>query len=887
MLQILKAHSLMATLQFFVLVLLSSSALNNFVSAQNPSGFISLDCGIPANSTYTEPNTGIIYESDAAFINSGEVHNISADIIQNGLGRQLWSLRSFPEGVRNCYKLKVRAGTKYLIRATFRYGNYDGRRNLPGFDLYLGANVWDSITFTEDLVVRKEIVHIVSSSDVQICVANVGTGIPFISALELRPLKDSIYQSGSLTLATFFRLDFGSLDNRTIRYKDDVYDRIWDPPIPVKEWTTLNTSQQVNVNDQAFFQPAPAVMNTSLTPRNASAPMLFTWQPPDSTTPFFLYMYFAELKKLQANESREFDISVNGERWLNKSFSPQFLSVSIVFSTSPMTGGSYEISLVRTANSTLPPILNAVEIYRVVNLSQPETAREDVVAIENIKTVYRVRRNWQGDPCVPRGLIWQGLNCSLVNSVPPRITSLDLSSSGLTGEIPRDIADLKMLETLDLSNNNLSGSVPEFISQLPSLRVLNLEKNKLSGLIPAQLVERSNNGSLLLRFGENPNLFTTPPSEEKGSKVLVPVVASVVGFLLLLFLIAAAIFWRKKIRKSKEAVNGVAKQTVDHSENWDTSKRCYSYSDVLRMTNNFERTLGEGGFGRVYYGKIENIEVAVKMLSPRSIQGYQQFQAEVDLLMRVHHRNLTGLVGFCNEPTNKGLIYEYMGRGNLGSLISDDKSALLNWEDRLHIAVDAAQGLQYLHSGIKPAIVHRDVKSSNILLDDNFRAKVSDFGLSRVFPVDDGATHVTTNVVGTPGYLDPEYYTSYRLNEKSDVYGFGIVLLEIITGKPVLTKSSEKVIHIYQWVDSMLSQGDISSIIDPKLKEDFNVNTVWKAVEIAMSCASPASTNRPTMNQVVIDLNECLNMELAHSASNQQPESVAADHVSLFGPEAR
>lgn len=102
-----------------------------------------------------------------------------------------------------------------------------------------------------------------------------------------------------------------------------------------------------------------------------------------------------------------------------------------------------------------------------------------------------------------------------------------------------------------------------------------------------------------------------------------------------------------------------------------------------------------------------------------------------------------------------------------------------------------------------------------------------------------------------------------------------------------MTKSSEKVIHIYQWVDSMLSQGDISSIIDPKLKEDFNVNTVWKAVEIAMSCASPASTNRPTMNQVVIDLNECLNMELAHSASNQQPESVAADHVSLFGPEAR
>lgn len=119
------------------------------------------------------------------------------------------------------------------------------------------------------------------------------------------------------------------------------------------------------------------------------------------------------------------------------------------------------------------------------------------------------------------------------------------------------------------------------------------------------------------------------------------------------------------------------------------------------------------------------------------------------------------------------------------------------------------------------------------------------------------------------------------------MYGFGIVLLEIITGRPVLTKTQNKVTHIYQWVDSMLSQGDINSIIDPKLKQDFDMNTIWKAVEIAMCCASHASTNRPTMSQVVIDLNECLNMELASSNNNHQPESVVADHISLFGPEAR
>lgn len=877
----------MATLQFFLLIFLSSFALFHFVSAENPSGFISLDCGLPANSTYTEPNTGIIYESDAAFINSGEIHNVSADNIKNGLKQPMWSLRSFPEGIRNCYKLKVRNGTKYLIRAAFWYGNYDGKRNSPGFDLYFGANFWDSVAFEGNFTVRKEIVHIVSSSDVQICVVNVGTGIPFISALELRPLKDSVYETGSLTLANFLRLDFGSLDNQTIRYQDDVYDRIWDPPVPIRGWTTLNTSEKVSVDDPLFFQPAPAAMNTAATPSNESAPMAFTWLPPDSTTAFFVYMYFAELKVLGANESRVFDVFLNGKRWINESLSPSYLAELAFYSTTPLTGGTYQISFVRTPNSTLPPILNALEIYRVLNLSLSETSGQDVVAIENIKAIYGVKRNWQGDPCAPKDFIWEGLNCSFLNSEPPRIISLDLSSSGLTGEIPRAIANLKMLESLDLSNNNLSGPVPDFLTQLPSLRVLNLERNKLSGLIPAQLVEKSNNGSLTLRFGDNPNLFTTPERRKKQSNVVVPVVASVVAFLLLSFLIAAAIFWKTKRRKSKGAEIRVVKQTVDQSQNWDTAKRCYSYSDVLRMTNNFERMLGEGGFGRVYYGKIENAEVAVKMLSPQSVQGYQQFQAEVELLMRVHHRNLTGLVGYCNEPAYKGLIYEYMARGNLGSLMSDGKSALLNWEVRLHIAVDAAQGLQYLHSGIKPAIVHRDVKSSNILLDDNFQAKVSDFGLSRIFPVDDGATHVTTNVVGTPGYLDPEYYTSYRLNEKSDVYGFGIVLLEIITGRPVLTKTQDKVTHIYQWVDSMVSQGDISSIIDPKLKEDFEVNTIWKAVEIAMSCASPMSTNRPTMSQVVIQLNECLNMELAHSNNNHQPESVVEDHVSLFGPEAR
>ncbi|PRQ51170.1 putative transferase, protein kinase RLK-Pelle-LRR-I-1 family [Rosa chinensis] len=224
--------------------------------------------------------------------------------------------------------------------------------------------------------------------------------------------------------------------------------------------------------------------------------------------------------------------------------------------------------------------------------------------------------------------------------------------------------------------------------------------------------------------------------------------------------------------------------------------------------------------------------------------------------MRVHHTNLTNLVGYCNEEINIGLVYEYMANGNLQEHLSDDSSTTLGWEDRLRIAVDAAQGLEYLHYGCKPPIIHKDVKSANILLTENFQAKVSDFGLSRNFPTD-LVTHITTGVAGTPGY-----YLTSRLNEKSDVYSFGIVLLEIITSRPVISGAIER-IHISQWVASMLAQGDIYSIVDPRFS--LNANYVWKVLEIAMVCISPDPVKRPMMSQVVMELKECLATELART----------------------
>ncbi|CAN7084158.1 unnamed protein product [Brassica oleracea var. botrytis] len=279
------------------------------------------------------------------------------------------------------------------------------------------------------------------------------------------------------------------------------------------------------------------------------------------------------------------------------------------------------------------------------------------------------------------------------------------------------------------------------------------------------------------------------------------------------------------------------------------------------MTNNFQRVLGKGGFGTVYHGNLDDAQVAVKMLSHSSAQGYKEFNAEVELLSRVHHRHLVRLVGYCDDRDNLALIYEYMANGDLKEHMSGKqfyprlRGNVLTWENRMQIAVEAAQGLEYLHNGCQPPMVHRDVKTTIILLNERYGAKLTDFGLSRSFPID-GEYHVSTAVAGTPGYLDPDdekfiytfrYHRTNSLSEKSDIYSFGIVLLEIITNQPVIDKTRERT-HINEWAVLMLTKGDIRNIIDPKLMGDYDTNSAWKTLELALGCVNPSSNRRPTMH---------------------------------------
>ncbi|CAL9223598.1 unnamed protein product [Arabidopsis halleri] len=826
------------------------------VHAQDQSGFVSIDCGIPEDSSYNDETTDIKYVSDAAFVESGTIHNIDPEFQTSSLEKQFQNVRSFPEGKRNCYEIQPPRGKgfKYLIRTRFMYGNYDKLGKAPEFDLYLGVNLWDSVSIDNaTTIVTKEIIHTLRSDHVHVCLVAKEKGTPFLSVLELRLLKSDTYENPYDSIMLYRRWDLGALGDRPIRYKDDVYDRIW-MPLKFSNHRVFSTNLTIDSNINNGFQPARVVMNTASTPLNASLDISLIWEPVIPTWKFYVYMHFSEVQEIPSNETREFSVIWNDKTTLYDNFTPRFLYTDTLYNQNPVTGPIHDFLLKRTAKSTLPPIINAIETYRVNEFLQSPTDQQDVDAIMRIKSKYGVKKSWLGDPCAPVKYPWKDVNCSYVDNESPRIISVNVSSSGLTGEIDPAFSNLTLLHILDLSNNSLTGKIPDFLGNLHNLTELNLEGNKLLGAIPVKLQERSRNNLLLLRVGGNPDLCVSascqiPDEKTKKSVYIIPLAASVAGVLGLVIAIALFLQYKKRHRSGGSG-GGVRTGPLD------TTKRYYKYSEVVKITNNFERVLGQGGFGKVYHGVLNDDQVAVKILSASSTQGYKEFRAEVELLLRVHHKNLTALIGYCNEGKKMALIYEFMANGTLGDYLSGEKSYVLSWEERLQILLDAAQGLEYLHNGCKPPIVQRDVKPANILINEKLQAKVADFGLSRSVAPD--GKNQDTAVAGTVGYLDPEYHLTQQLSEKSDVYSFGVVLLEVVTGQPVIarSKTTAENIHITDRVELLLSTGDIRGIVDPKLGERFDAGSAWKITEVAMACASSSSKNRPTMSQVVAELKE-------------------------------
>ncbi|XP_021827063.1 PTI1-like tyrosine-protein kinase At3g15890 isoform X1 [Prunus avium] len=284
---------------------------------------------------------------------------------------------------------------------------------------------------------------------------------------------------------------------------------------------------------------------------------------------------------------------------------------------------------------------------------------------------------------------------------------------------------------------------------------------------------------------------------------------------------------------------------------WDI----YSLKELLHATNSFhhDNKIGEGGFGSVYWGRTsKGVEIAVKRLKTMSAKAEMEFAVEVEILGRVRHRNLLGLRGFYAGGEERLIVYDYMPNHSLithlhGQLAAD---CLLDWPRRMSIAIGSAEGLSYLHHEVNPHIIHRDIKASNVLLDTEFEAKVADFGFAKLIP--DGVTHLTTRVKGTLGYLAPEYAMWGKVSESCDVYSFGILLLEIISGKKPIEKLPGGVKRdIVQWATPYVQKGLFNQIADSRLKGKFDREQVKSTVLIAMKCTDNSPDNRPTMIEVV------------------------------------